>query len=213
MLVTCAGVQPRDAEMQIVGAQRPLSAVRSGDTRCSERAWLYNIATNTCLDVIARRPKRTLPIDHVPAAGFGETPGRPLTESVWVEPCPDLMLGLQDGRAAPEARYEQREGVELAFIVRSDVAVDDGHADYPDHAVVAIFERFGLPDCVASRIGGSGWARRPGRRRAAPRQLHFRRAGTVGSAVTVRVVHGWRRASLRGSDGAPGPTKVNRETG
>ena len=43
-------------------------------------------------------------------------PGEPLVESVWVEPYPDEMLGLEDGYAGPEARYEQRESVELAFV-------------------------------------------------------------------------------------------------
>src|SRR5919197_1280615 len=50
--------------------------------RSSLRSWLYTIATNTSLNLIARRPAR----------------------------------GLPDGYAAPEARYEQREAVELAFI-------------------------------------------------------------------------------------------------
>jgi RNA polymerase sigma-70 factor, ECF subfamily len=86
------------------------------DGRSSLRAWLYKIATNTCLDVIARRPKRWLPIDHDPAADPHDGPGRPLVESVWVEPYPDVMLGLEDGYAGPAARYEQRESVELAFI-------------------------------------------------------------------------------------------------
>src|SRR5204862_2220837 len=40
----------------------------------------------------------------------------PLVESVWVEPYPDDQFALEDGFAAPEARYEQRESVELAFI-------------------------------------------------------------------------------------------------
>ncbi|MGZ6295190.1 MAG: sigma-70 family RNA polymerase sigma factor [Candidatus Limnocylindrales bacterium] len=84
--------------------------------RSSVRPWLYKIATNTCLDVIARRPKRVLPIDYGPAADPHEGPGEPLVESVWVEPYPDNKLGLEDGYAAPEARYEQRESVELAFI-------------------------------------------------------------------------------------------------
>jgi RNA polymerase sigma-70 factor (ECF subfamily) len=35
---------------------------------------------------------------------------------VWLEPYPDERLGLATGLASPEARYEQREGVELAFI-------------------------------------------------------------------------------------------------
>ena len=84
--------------------------------RSSLRSWLYRIATNTCLDVIARRPKRVLPIDYGPAADPHQAPGEPLVESVWVEPYPDETLGLEDGLAAPEARYEQREAVELAFI-------------------------------------------------------------------------------------------------
>jgi RNA polymerase sigma-70 factor, ECF subfamily len=84
--------------------------------RSSLRSWLYTIATNTCLNLIARRPKRVLPIDYGPAADPHDGPGEPLVESVWVEPYPDEKLGLEDGLAAPEARYEQRESVELAFI-------------------------------------------------------------------------------------------------
>jgi RNA polymerase sigma-70 factor, ECF subfamily len=84
--------------------------------RSSLRSWLYRIATNTCLDAIARRPKRVLPIDHAPAADPHLGPGEPIVESVWVEPYPDERLGIEDGYAAPEARYEQRESIELAFI-------------------------------------------------------------------------------------------------
>jgi RNA polymerase sigma-70 factor (ECF subfamily) len=85
--------------------------------RSSLRSWLYKIATNTCLDVIERRPKRVLPIDYGPAADPHDGPGEPLVESVWVEPYPDERLGVEDGLATPDARYEQRESVELAFIV------------------------------------------------------------------------------------------------
>jgi RNA polymerase sigma-70 factor (ECF subfamily) len=84
--------------------------------RSSLRSWLYTIATNTCLNAIARRPKRVLPIDYGPANDFGDGACRPLTESAWLEPYPDAELDLPDGRAAPEARYEQRESVELAFV-------------------------------------------------------------------------------------------------
>src|ERR671930_1517607 len=84
--------------------------------RSSLRSWLYTIATNTCLNQIARRPKRVLPIDYGPAADPHTPPGEPVVESVWIEPYPDEMLGVEDGYAAPEARYEQREAVELAFV-------------------------------------------------------------------------------------------------
>jgi RNA polymerase sigma-70 factor, ECF subfamily len=86
------------------------------DGRSALRTWLYRIATNACLDAIARRPT-VLPIDYGPPAdGDADQGGEPLAQSVWVEPYPDEKLGLEEGYAAPEARYEQREAVELAFV-------------------------------------------------------------------------------------------------
>jgi RNA polymerase sigma-70 factor (ECF subfamily) len=70
--------------------------------RTSLRAWLYRIATNTCLDLIARRPKRVLPLDYEPAEG-----------PLWLEPFP---AGGEPAEIEPDARYEQRESVELAFV-------------------------------------------------------------------------------------------------
>ena len=84
--------------------------------RSSLRSWLYTIATNTCLNLIERRPKRVLPIDYDGSADPHDGLGLPPLESVWVEPFPDAGLGLEDGYAAPEARYELRESVELAFV-------------------------------------------------------------------------------------------------
>src|SRR3954471_15510325 len=95
---------------------RAWRAIGRFEGRSSLRSWLYTIATNTCLNHIARRPKRVLPIDYGPATDPHEGPGEPLVESVWIEPYPDEQVGLGDGLAAPEARYEQREGVELAFV-------------------------------------------------------------------------------------------------
>jgi RNA polymerase sigma-70 factor, ECF subfamily len=80
------------------------------------RPWLYKIATNACLDAAAKRRKRVLPLDHGPPSGPENGPGEPLVESVWLEPYPDEMYGIEDGYAAPDARYEQRESVELAFL-------------------------------------------------------------------------------------------------
>jgi len=81
------------------------------------RPWLYRIATNVCLNALERRPQRRLPVEQGRPAPPGAEPGEPLAESVWIEPYPDDTVGLDDGYAAPEARYEQREAVELAFIV------------------------------------------------------------------------------------------------
>ncbi len=84
--------------------------------RSSLRSWLYTISTNTCLNQIAKRPKRVLPVDYGPAADPHQMPGEPVVESVWIEPYPDDMMGLEDGLAGPDARVEQREAIELAFV-------------------------------------------------------------------------------------------------
>jgi len=80
--------------------------------RASMRSWLYSIATNRCLNSIrdaGRRPQRGLPF----------TPPAPtrMSEVSWLEPYPDELLeGLPDAAPGPEARYETREAVGLAFI-------------------------------------------------------------------------------------------------
>ena len=84
--------------------------------RSSVRSWLYKIATNACLRAIERRPRRVLPVDYGPAADPHNGPSEPVTEAPWLEPYPDERLGPSSGLASPEARYEQLEGVELAFI-------------------------------------------------------------------------------------------------
>src|SRR3954452_22793438 len=81
--------------------------------RSSLRSWLYTIATNASLNLIGKRPKRVLPIDYGPPADPHDGVGVPLSESAWVEPYPDEGL---DDYSAPEARYELRESVELAFV-------------------------------------------------------------------------------------------------
>jgi RNA polymerase sigma-70 factor (ECF subfamily) len=84
--------------------------------RSSLKSWLYKIATNACLKMIERRSRRMLPIDYGPAADPHEPRAHPLVESVWIEPFPDAGIELEDRLAGPDARYEQRESVELAFV-------------------------------------------------------------------------------------------------
>src|ERR671931_1214286 len=95
---------------------RAWRALPGFEKRSSLRSWLYRIATNACLRAIERRPKRVLPIDYAPASDPHDGPAEPVSEPIWLEPYPDEMLGLEDALAGPDARYEQRESVELAFI-------------------------------------------------------------------------------------------------
>ena len=94
---------------------RAWRALPGFESRSSLRSWLYTIVTNACLRAIERRPARVLPIDYAPAADPHDGPAEPVTESVWLEPYPDETLGLEGGLLGPDARYEQREGIELAF--------------------------------------------------------------------------------------------------
>jgi RNA polymerase sigma-70 factor (ECF subfamily) len=82
--------------------------------RSSLRTWLYTIATNACLKAIERRPIRVLPVDYGPAGDPHRDLDEPLVESVWLEPYPDERLVAVEH--PPDARYEQRESVELAFV-------------------------------------------------------------------------------------------------
>ncbi|MDQ6526093.1 RNA polymerase subunit sigma-70 [Nocardioides sp. LHD-245] len=71
--------------------------------RATFRAWLYRIATNACLDLLARRRPR--------AAVGGEVH--------WLQPYPDRLLDElpSDGADEPEAVAVAQETIELAYVV------------------------------------------------------------------------------------------------
>jgi RNA polymerase sigma-70 factor (ECF subfamily) len=79
------------------------------------RAWLYRIATNAALDLIARRKRRGLPADLAPRADPDQPPGAPLTEGVWIEPWGEAPA-VADAAPGPDETAEQRESLELAFV-------------------------------------------------------------------------------------------------
>jgi RNA polymerase sigma-70 factor (TIGR02960 family) len=83
------------------------------EERSSLRAWLYRIATNRCLNFLrdsARRPApAALPFEPPAPTRMGDV--------LWLEPYPDALLEeLPDAAPGPDARYEAREAVGLAFI-------------------------------------------------------------------------------------------------
>ena len=90
--------------------------------RSSLRAWLYRIATNQCLNFMRGSVRRAS------RPGAGDPPAMPAQlpplpepasddEPVWLEPYPDTLLAeLPDAAPGPEARYEARESISLAFV-------------------------------------------------------------------------------------------------
>lgn len=85
------------------------------EERSSIRTWLHRIATNRCLNALRASSRRTPPAgpplpDPVPE------PSRH-AEALWLQPYPDLLLDeLPDQAPGPEARYEAREAISLAFL-------------------------------------------------------------------------------------------------
>ena len=95
----------------LLAAWRSLEAFEG---RASVRTWLYQIATNRCLNALRARSRRP---QEVPAMAQPLEPTR-WTEPVWLEPYPDVLLDdIPDRTPGPSARYEARESSELAFIV------------------------------------------------------------------------------------------------
>lgn len=75
--------------------------------RSSFRAWLYRIATNACLDALARHPRK-VPPSH----------GAPASEVPWLQPYPDQLLEqAAPSDAEPDAAVVAKETIELAFLV------------------------------------------------------------------------------------------------
>jgi RNA polymerase sigma-70 factor (ECF subfamily) len=84
--------------------------------RSSLRAWLYTIATNRCLNALRDRGRRPQAAGFPAGAGAGGL-SESFAEIAWLEPYPDLLIdGVADLAPGPEARYEAKETVALAFV-------------------------------------------------------------------------------------------------
>ncbi len=86
--------------------------------RTSVRNWLYRIATNVSLSMLARRtaPLRSAPqLDAPPSTERPE--GEAPADVQWLEPYPDAEVDeIADIAPGPHARYETREATQLAFV-------------------------------------------------------------------------------------------------
>ena len=79
--------------------------------RASMRSWLYQIATNRCLNALRARARRP------PESQADLSAPTRMAESLWLEPYPDAMLeGIADRAPGPDARYEAKEAIALAFV-------------------------------------------------------------------------------------------------
>lgn len=86
------------------------------------RAWLHRIATNVCIDELAKRPRRA----RGPELGPPADPDAPLAagtpDAEWIEPAPTAWLaGATPEAGSPVAQYTMKESVALAFVAALQV--------------------------------------------------------------------------------------------
>jgi RNA polymerase sigma-70 factor (ECF subfamily) len=116
------------------------------EERASVRAWLYKIATNRCLNALrdsGRRPRSAA------GPGLADPPPQPTrrAEPLWLQPYPDTLTDdLPDTAPGPEARYERREALALAFVA--------GLQRLPprQRAVLVLRDVLGYPAAEAARM-------------------------------------------------------------
>jgi RNA polymerase sigma-70 factor (ECF subfamily) len=84
------------------------------EQRASLRGWLYAIASHRCLTLLRERGRRPPLATGLP---FSPPPATRMSEVTWLEPYPDRLLEeLPDEAPGPDARYEAREAIGLAFV-------------------------------------------------------------------------------------------------
>jgi RNA polymerase sigma-70 factor (ECF subfamily) len=117
-------------------------AIGGFEQRSSLRAWLYRIATNKSLNMLRAGKARAMP---APPAPLPEPSW--LGEPLWLEPYPDAAPGdLPDLAPGPEARYEARESISLAFITVLQ------HLPPAQRAVLILRDVLGFPAAEAAAI-------------------------------------------------------------
>lgn len=116
------------------------------DQRASLKTWLYRIATNVCLDELAKRGRRARPIEE-----GAPSPGAPPLESLtqrpaahWIEPVPDA--GVLPAGADPSERAMLRQSIRLAFVAALQ------HLAPKQRAALLMTEVLG---CSAAEVAGT----------------------------------------------------------
>ena len=95
----------------LLAAWRGLSGF---EERSSVRTWLYRIATNRCLNALRASARRQWPAPSRPS--WAPEPTR-RGEPLRLSPYPDALLDeVPAPGAGPEARYEAKETIALAFV-------------------------------------------------------------------------------------------------
>ena len=167
----------------------------SFEGRSSLRAWLYKIATNASLDALDGRRVRGLPRELYARGDPSRELSPPLQEVTWVEPLPDEWIDDQPD-IYPEARYEVRESITLAFV--------DALQKLPgrQRAVLLLCDVMGwssneaadILDMTTAAVNSALQRARETLKQPAERKTRPSRLNEQLSALLERYVHAWETA-------------------
>jgi RNA polymerase sigma-70 factor (ECF subfamily) len=164
------------------------------------RAWLYRIATNVCIDELAKRPRRARGPELGPPADPDAPPAAGTPDAEWIEPVPSSWLAGATGESgSPSAECTRRESVALAFVAALQVLTP------PQRAVLLLRDVVGLSAAetaealacsVASANSTLHRARAALAERVGPRADWSPEVATVDRVLLERYVRAWEKGDL-----------------
>jgi RNA polymerase sigma-70 factor (ECF subfamily) len=181
---------------------RALRAQYTLEDPASARAWLHRIATNVCLDELAKRPRRARGPELGPPADPDAPPAARTPDTEWLEPAPSAWLAsaAPDGEN-PAALYTMKESIALAFVAALQVLTP------AQRAVLLLRDVVGLSaaetaEALACSVSSANSALHRARvtleERVGPRAAWSPEQGAVDRALLERYVRAWEKGDLDG---------------
>ncbi len=164
------------------------------------RAWLHRIATNVCLDELAKRPRRARGPELGPASDPDAPPAARTPDAEWIEPAPSAWLaGAAPEEGNPAAQYTMKESVALAFVAALQVLTPSQRAVLLLRDVVGLSAAEtaeALACSVSSANSTLHRARVTLEERVGPRADWSPEAVAVDRALLERYVRAWEKGDL-----------------
>jgi RNA polymerase sigma-70 factor, ECF subfamily len=162
------------------------------------RAWLYRIATNVCIDELAKRPRRARGPELGPPADPDVPPAAAISDDQWIEPIPSTWLASTEA-SSPVAQYTMKESVALAFVAALQVLTASQRAVLLLRDVVGLSAAetaLALACSVSSANSTLHRARVALEERVGPRASWSPEPDTVDRELLERYLHAWERGDL-----------------
>ena len=179
---------------------RAFRAQHTLEDPASARAWLHRIATNVCLDELAKRPRRARGPELGPPSDPDAPPQARTPDAEWLEPAPSVWLaGAAPEGGNPAVQYTMKESVALAFVAALQVLTPSQRAVLLLRDVVGLSAAetaVALACSVSSANSALHRARVTLEERVGPRAGWSPEPGAVDRALLERYVRAWEKGDL-----------------